>query len=585
MRKCVSPETKVYLNDGCTIQINKMENNWNEKNIECFDLNSKKIVSTQVVDWFAEKNNEVFEIKTIETKRTLKASGDHPIYAMKGKIDLKDLKPGDKVTVMPGNPIEFKETNKIILTEKELRKNAEKTIRTEKVVHELKKNNFLPLNLNNRLMPKIARIVGHLFGDGTLSWGKAGTGYSGKIIFSGRKEELNEIKKDAEAIGMKLSPIQKQERKSIVEMKGKKHLIKGTSLSFSCTSVNFYSLFKSLGVPSGDKANSNYSVPEWVKHGPKWVKEEFLSAFFGSELEKPRLKNKTFCCPSFNISKTEKALESGKKLMKEIEELLKEFRVKVSLIKTEKYAKRKDGTNCYRNLLYIKSGHENLMNLFGKIGYRYSPKKEFLAKYAYQYLAIKTGKMKEEQKAFEKAMELRKKGFTIQKITEKLNKTGFNQIKKGRVNYWISLGVKEKKKIGSTSKETGFSQWIKENTAGLEDSGLVWETIKEIKPIKNQILMDVTTKNTNHNFFANGFLTGNCVRVQLIKNGKQLTALAPYDGAIKFIDEHDEVLIEGGGGRKKGAKGDLWGVKFKVIKVNNQSLEMLRKGKKEKVKR
>ncbi|MEW6295391.1 MAG: 30S ribosomal protein S12 [Candidatus Diapherotrites archaeon] len=76
-----------------------------------------------------------------------------------------------------------------------------------------------------------------------------------------------------------------------------------------------------------------------------------------------------------------------------------------------------------------------------------------------------------------------------------------------------------------------------------------------------------------------------CVRVQLIKNGKQVTALAPYDGAIKYIDEHDEVIIEGLGGRKHGAKGDLWGVKFKVIKVNNQSLEMLRTGRKEKVKR
>ena len=31
-----------------------------------------------------------------------------------------------------------------------------------------------------------------------------------------------------------------------------------------------------------------------------------------------------------------------------------------------------------------------------------------------------------------------------------------------------------------------------------------------------------------------------CVRVQLIKNGKQLTAFAPGDGAIGFIDEHDE---------------------------------------------
>ncbi len=76
-----------------------------------------------------------------------------------------------------------------------------------------------------------------------------------------------------------------------------------------------------------------------------------------------------------------------------------------------------------------------------------------------------------------------------------------------------------------------------------------------------------------------------CVRVQLIKNGKQVTAFAPGDGAIKYIDEHDEVLIEGLGGRKHGPKGDLWGVKYKVIKVNNQSLEMLRTGRQEKMKR
>ena len=76
-----------------------------------------------------------------------------------------------------------------------------------------------------------------------------------------------------------------------------------------------------------------------------------------------------------------------------------------------------------------------------------------------------------------------------------------------------------------------------------------------------------------------------CVRVQLNKNGKQLTALAPRDHAIQFIDEHDEVIVEGLGGRKKGAKGDLWGVKYKVIKVNDQSLEMLRTGRKDKVKR
>ena len=76
-----------------------------------------------------------------------------------------------------------------------------------------------------------------------------------------------------------------------------------------------------------------------------------------------------------------------------------------------------------------------------------------------------------------------------------------------------------------------------------------------------------------------------CVRVQLIKNGKELTALAPRDGAIKFIDEHDEVIVEGLGGAQNGPKGDLWGVKYRVTHVNGISLEMLRTGKKEKSKR
>ena len=40
-----------------------------------------------------------------------------------------------------------------------------------------------------------------------------------------------------------------------------------------------------------------------------------------------------------------------------------------------------------------------------------------------------------------------------------------------------------------------------------------------------------------------------CVRVQLIKNGKQVTAFCTGDGATKLIDEHDEVIIESIGGK------------------------------------
>ena len=76
-----------------------------------------------------------------------------------------------------------------------------------------------------------------------------------------------------------------------------------------------------------------------------------------------------------------------------------------------------------------------------------------------------------------------------------------------------------------------------------------------------------------------------CVRVQLLKNGKQLTAFCPRNKAVTFIDENDEVVIEGLGGRKGRSMGDLSGVRYKVIKVNDISLNELVHGRKEKPQR
>jgi len=76
-----------------------------------------------------------------------------------------------------------------------------------------------------------------------------------------------------------------------------------------------------------------------------------------------------------------------------------------------------------------------------------------------------------------------------------------------------------------------------------------------------------------------------CVRVQLIKNGQQITAFAPGDGAIKLMDEHDEVLVECIGGRMGRTKGDLSGIRWQVIKINDQSLDALLKGKLEKARK
>ncbi|MEM0482406.1 MAG: 30S ribosomal protein S12 [Nitrososphaerota archaeon] len=76
-----------------------------------------------------------------------------------------------------------------------------------------------------------------------------------------------------------------------------------------------------------------------------------------------------------------------------------------------------------------------------------------------------------------------------------------------------------------------------------------------------------------------------CVRVQLTKNGKVVTAFLPGDGALNVVDEHDEVIIQGIGGTLGKSYGDLPGVRYEVVTVNGVPLKLLVLGKAKKPRR
>jgi len=76
-----------------------------------------------------------------------------------------------------------------------------------------------------------------------------------------------------------------------------------------------------------------------------------------------------------------------------------------------------------------------------------------------------------------------------------------------------------------------------------------------------------------------------CCKVQLTKNGRTVGVFIPGNLAQKMIDEHDEVLIERIGGKQGRAKGDIRGIRFQVIQVNDQPLHRLWTGKIEKGRR
>ena len=67
----------------------------------------------------------------------------------------------------------------------------------------------------------------------------------------------------------------------------------------------------------------------------------------------------------------------------------------------------------------------------------------------------------------------------------------------------------------------------------------------------------------------------------LKKNGKKVAAFVPWDGCLNYLAENDEVLVAGFGKKGK-SKGDIPGIRFKVVAVKGISLVALFTGKKEK---
>merc|ERR1711974_330000 len=76
------------------------------------------------------------------------------------------------------------------------------------------------------------------------------------------------------------------------------------------------------------------------------------------------------------------------------------------------------------------------------------------------------------------------------------------------------------------------------------------------------------------------FFRGENGKTKGFTHSKKITAFVPNDGCLNYIEENDEALISGFG-RKGHAVGDIPGVRFKICKVANVSLNALFRGKKE----
>ena len=428
------------------------------------------------------------------------ATEDHPFWVRKkGWTPLKNISIGDKVAVKPQQTPyneEFDET--VLLDEKKIRNILPSTIDRTKLFSKLKKLSLLRLTSKNKKLAILARLLGHIFGDGTLhpAYENPEGQHSLRITFAGKRSELLEIQKDLEALGFPNRQKITEEFK-ISSCNFQKYgikTIKGKSTYFKTGIVALWALLRALGAPVGSKSKNEVKIPRWLIKAPISIKREFLAAYFGSEAQKIRMGIKSAERIIIPLSKNEHLADNAEDFCNDIKLLLSEFRVEANIYQRQ-YTISKNNIKSIQYYITIQRFRKNIINFCKNIGYRYSPEREAQARLVLGYQEML-------QTALNKKIALWKKSKKSDNPKELSKKIGVS------IEYAKSL-LRTKKMVKlSTKNVPSFKKWVKKATAGLRD-GLIWETVESKYAVDVADVRDISVSKY-HAFFANGFLTHNC---------------------------------------------------------------------------
>ena len=502
---CVAGDTKVLL-DGVQSEIAKLERDWRSVRVSTADGTER--VLTNLTHYWKLKTSEYgkrcYKIIT-ETGREIIATEDHPFYTDNGVKPAGRLKVGNYAIVYPMDFPVAERRDSIVLTEEDIIKIAENS-RTKKILKELKERGLIPLKLSDPRITAITRLVGHIFGDGSLIIGK-----NSRAVFRAKLEDLEDIAEDIRLLGYEPSRIIVHRcTNTITRENGEVLEVKGERYSIEVRKKSFCLLLKALGCPDGDKVKKIYDVPEWIKKAPLHIKKEFLASYFGSELTKQILRKcrKLFKELTFKISKIEECLEGALRFVEDIRAMLSEFGIRTSVRITEGNV-RKDGSKTKIITISILSQKE----FFGKIGYAYNRSAEELARLAYGYLKFKEVYLKHRNELLSQVLDARR-GEVIQIA-----------IASGESVSDLYTWRSRKPSYAKTSDDfPTFDEWVREYSIG---GGFIKERIVRIEPSEVEWVYDITTEIHTHNFIANGFLTGNCPPYNADFDGDEMNLHVP----------------------------------------------------------
>ena len=521
---CLHPDSLISLPFASYLKIGELKNSWTNKKVALLQKDFKKLTEAQIIYSLSRKeNNFLFSLRT-KSGFVLKVTGDHPIFTPEGMKETRLLKEGDKVTIYPFKGVHYQEPlDEIILSENDFKKALLKLGKTTKgaalqqTMNFIRKLSLLPLRYNSRQTPYLLKLMGYVFGDGSISF--VGKAKKGTVWFYGEPDDLETIRQDIKKLGFTPSKIYKRTRNHRIKTHYKEYKFIRTEYSIKVVSSTFASLLVALGVPFGFKTCQKYKIPKWIFKCPLWQKRLFLASFFGAEMSKPTTLNKyNFYAPSLNINKTIPLKENGFQFLTEIKGLLKEFEIDCSEIVEVEGLSNPGKTIGLR--IRVKSISSNLLKFFETIGFEYHQEKQKLACLAIAYLRTKERTVTLRSNVRELVKALYHQGIPSKVLVKNYQGEFINE-------HFIEHSVwSNRGKPRIAFNFLSFKEFIKAHQYGSE--GLMIDEIEEIKKEKYKgLVYDFTIGHPDHNFIANNFVVSNC-GVRLLKSEHSEEEIRPH---------------------------------------------------------
>jgi len=509
---CLSGDAKIMCEHGYHIPLREFEKKWGDINIASTELSKSSSVITTIARFLKIKpQNQIYKLTT-ESGREVTATEDHPFWTPDGMIPLRELRVEDVVAVQHFTGVPYEEpSERIILSEEKIKaillkfeKGSQGHGLEQTIIH-FKKRNLLPIKYDSWQVPYILKIMGYVFGDGTVYF--QGGRRKGVTLFYGKPEDLEDIRKDILNLGFTPSRVYSRLRDCKIDTYYGHYKFTHNEHMMKVVGTSFAALLISLGVPAGRKVNQKYGVPAWIFDAPLWQKRLFLASFFGAEMSTPKsIPNEySFHSPCVSMNKRKEISGDARHFFEQVGKLLLEFGVKIQMIGEREECENKDGQISHRLRLSVCNDTKNLIRFYENVNFEYNIEKRNESNVVIQYLKMKNKVIKKRTSTAQLALTMHQSGKSPSEIYSELSSEFVNKRFLERSLY---EGRDEPRIAYNFPK---YSDYRKEITAGLENSIYVWDKIEKIEEVEfNDYVYDFTVTHKDHNFIANNFVVSNC---------------------------------------------------------------------------